>query len=298
LSIARRLFALVGALCLCGATSARAQIANGVVSRGSFSSPEGTRTLATYRPARLAGPTARALVVVLHGCAQTADDIARGTRMNAAADSGGFVVLYPEQSAAANAQRCWNWFLPEQTARGRGEASILAGMIDSVGRADGIPAGRVSIVGMSAGAAMAANLVAAYPERFAALAMHSGIPAQGATSVMAALTVMRSGVPESDSLGAAVLAAMGDRARALPVIALHGADDKIVSPLNLRAVVRQWTYVNARAAGVPAPVEEHLLPAVGHAWSGGSPDGTFTAPGGPDATAMVIAFLRRVRSIP
>ena len=268
------------------------------MTRATYRNAQGSREYVVFKPSSLpSDKQARALVVMLHGCVQTADDMARGTRMNAAAQRDGFIVLYPEQSAAANPQKCWNWFVPEQSMRNRGEAALLAGMIDSVARADGVRANRVSLVGMSAGAAMAANLAVAYPERYAALAMHSGIPALAAKDVMSGLTVMRQGAVDGDVLGAAALAAMGARARAIPVIALQGSDDRIVSPNNLRAIVRQWTVVNAGAPGTRAPVEEVVLDGVGHAWSGGSLDGTFTAPNGPDATGMIVSFLRKAGAI-
>ncbi len=262
--------------------------------RATYTSAEGTREFALFRPASMSAKGSdRALVVMLHGCAQGADDLARGTRMNAAAESAGVMVIYPEQPASANPQRCWNWFSPEQTTRGRGEVALLAGLIDSVARADGISARRVSLVGISAGAAMAASLAVAYPERYAALALHSGVAALAAKDVMAGLAVMRGGPADVSALGVAAVSAMGDRARAIPVIALHGADDKIVASANLRAIVAQWTIVN----GGRAPVEEHLLVGVGHAWSGGSAEGTFTAPAGADATGMIMAFLRRCGAI-
>jgi poly(hydroxyalkanoate) depolymerase family esterase len=263
-----------------------------------YTSAQGSREFVVFKPVSLPNEAReRALVVMLHGCTQTADDMARGTRMNAAAEREGFIVLYPEQPASAHPQKCWNWFVPAQSTRDQGEAALLAGLIDSVARAEGVSADRISIVGMSAGAAMAANLGVAYPERYAALAMHSGIPALAAKDVMAALAVMRQGAPDGDALGAAALAAMGARARPIAVIALHGSDDKVVSPNNLHALVRQWTVVNAGAPGGGAPVEEVKLDGVGHAWSGGSAEGTFTAPSGPDATEMIVKFLERVGAI-
>ena len=147
---------------------------------------------------------------------------------------------------------------------------------------------------MSAGAAMAANLVTAYPERYAALAMHSGLPALSAVDAASALSAMSNGRPDGDSLGVQALAAMGARARAIPVIALHGADDKVVVPANLEAVRRQWSMVNR---GVQ-PMEEHLFAGVGHAWSGGSATGSYTAPAGPDATGLIVAFLSRAGVLP
>lgn len=263
------------------------------VNRGTFSSTLGSRALVVARPAG-ARRERLPMLVVLHGCVQSADDIARGTRFSEAAAREGFVVLYPEQPASANLQRCWNWYLPEQSARGRGEVGLLAEMIDSVARREGVDRQRIALVGMSAGAAMAANLAVAYPERYAALGMHSGIAAGAATDIASALRVMAQGPADGTALGDTALRAMGGQVRAMPVIALHGAADRVVAPANLAAVVAQWTRINARTAGGGAPVERHLLDGVGHAWSGGSAAGSYTAPQGPDATNMILEFLRRV----
>lgn len=264
------------------------------VNRGTFSSTLGSREFVVARPA---GARQRLpMLVVLHGCVQSADDIARGTRFSEAAARDGFVVLYPEQPASANLQRCWNWYLPAQSTRGRGEAGLLAEMIDSVARREGVDRQRIALVGMSAGAAMAANLVVAYPERYAALAMHSGIAAGAASDVASALRAMAQGPGDGGALGDAALAVMGGQVRAIPVIALHGAADKVVVPANLTAVAAQWRRVNARVSR-GAAVEEHLLEGVGHAWSGGSAAGSYTAPQGPDATGMILEFFRRARVI-
>ena len=233
------------------------------------------------------------MVVMLHGCTQSADDMARGTRMNAAAAELGFLVLYPEQTVAAHPLKCWNWYAPAQYARGGGEASLLAGLIDSIARAQGVDTGRIALVGMSAGAAMAANMVAAYPERYSALAMHSGLPALSAIDAASALDAMKNGVTGGDSLGVRVIAAMGARARAIPVIALHGDADSVVAPANLEAVRRQWSNVNRGAQ----PVEAHLFMGMGHVWSGGSARGSYTSPG-PPATRLIVAFLQRVGVLP
>ena len=290
------LVAMTGLLGCAGVHTSPARMSE--TTRMTYTSAEGARDFVLFRPASLpAKREGRALVVMLHGCTQSADDMAKGTRMNAAAAAGGFLVLYPEQTAAAHPQKCWNWYTPRQFTRDHGEAALLAGLIDSVARTEGVSAQRVSLVGMSAGAAMAANLGVAYPERYAALAMHSGVPALAATDVMGALAAMRQGVADGDALGARALAAMGARARPIPVVVLHGCADKVVSPSNLRAMSRQWTVVNAGAPGSGAPVEEVMLDGVGHAWSGGSAEGTYTAPDGPDATGLIVEFLRRVGAI-
>lgn len=270
-----------------GAQQAAQAPTPGVMTRTTFTSAEGTRDVGVYA---VAG--ARALVVMLHGCGQSVEDMARGTRMNAAADAGKFTVIYPQQPASANPQQCWNWFVPEQVARGKGEVALLAAIADSFARASGIPASRVSLVGMSAGAAMAANLAVAYPERFAALGLHSGIAALAAKDVMSAVVAMQKGAVDGEALGKAALAAMGSRARPIPVIALQGSTDVIVAPANLAALGQQWTTINAGAPGTKVQVVVSLLQGVGHAWSGGSAEGTFTAPKGPDATGMIVEFLR------
>lgn len=269
-----------------------------VTTRGTFTSAEGARDYVAYRPATFpVKKDERALVVMLHGCTQNADDFAKGTRMNSVADSGAFLVLYPEQKATANAQKCWNWYTPAEFTRGKGEAALLSALIDSVAKAEGISAAHVSLVGISAGAAMAANLAVAYPERYAALAMHSGIAALAATDVSAALLAMRDGPANVDALGARALTAMGARAKPIPVLVLHGDADKVVAPANLRATVAQWKAVNAGAPGKSAVVEEQMFPGIGHAWSGGSADGTYTAPDGPNASVLIAAFLRKVGAI-
>jgi poly(hydroxyalkanoate) depolymerase family esterase len=257
-----------------------------------------SRAFLAFRPATYpAQADDRSLVVMLHGCNQSADDFARDTRMNAQASTMGFLVIYPEQAASAQPQRCWNWYLPNQSTRGNGEVALLAALIDSVAFADGVSEQHISIVGMAAGASMAADLGVAYSERYAALALHSGIPAHLVTDAMGVLAASRYGTADADALGKSTLSTMGPRAHALAVIALHGAADSVVAPKNLETTARQWRIVSARASSAGALVEDHLLPGVGHAWSGGLADGTFTAPDGPDATKMIVEFLHRAGAI-
>ena len=289
---------LVGLTLLAGTVGAQATAQLPSMVRKTFAGVGSSREFLVFRPANVPPRGEdRSLVVMLHGCTQTADDFARGTRMNDYAAKQGFIVIYPEQPATAHPQTCWNWYLPEQSTRNHGEAALLAALIDSVAFNEGVNERHVSLVGMSAGAAMAANLGVAYPERYAALALHSGIPALFATNAMGALRAMRQGDGNGDTLGTAAFTAMGTRAKPMPVIVLQGGADKVVAPANLHATVRQWTVVNSRSPGAGAPVEEHLFESVGHAWSGGSPEGTYTAPDGPDATALIVAFFNRTGSI-
>ena len=286
---------------------------------GVFRNSSGERRYKLFRPSADKMPAAgrRTLVVVLHGCTQDADDIARGTRFNEAAALDGFLVLYPEQSESAHPRKCWNWYVPEEIHRGAGEAAIIAELTRSVANQEGVDPKHIFLAGISAGSAMAANIVVAYPELYAAVAFHSGLPALVAHDVTGALAMMSKGPVDSDELGALAFREMGAHARVVPVIAFHGVADPSVSILNLKAEARQWAVANALAAGAgtPEPIEvhpaDHRLSALryvlsdgtvlaeawrveglAHAWSGGSPAGSYTDPGAPDATAMMLDFFR------
>ena len=279
-----------------------------------FRGAAGTRRYELYVPAgERRGP--RPLVVMLHGCTQTAADFARGTRMNALADSAGALVLYPEQDPAANPQRCWNWYDAGHQGRDAGEPAIIAELTRDVAARYGADAGRTYVAGISAGGAMALTLAATHPDLFEATGVHSGVPFAAARDVAGALVAMRGGAGEADP--AAVTRAMGERRRLVPLFVVHGAADAVVSEANGRAIVRQWvrameslrpgTTFDSRHAltrdaerthtlnrfgeGDPAPVEFLLVDGLGHAWSGGSPEGTYTDPKGPDASRALLRFL-------
>jgi poly(hydroxyalkanoate) depolymerase family esterase len=276
---------------------------------GVYTHPAGERRYALYLPEGWDPAQRYALVVMLHGCTQDAADFARGTRMNALADERHLVVLYPQQSSDANPLRCWNWFVPAHQHRGAGEPAILADLVRATVEQYAIDGDRVFLAGVSAGAAMAATVAAAYPERFAALALHSGVPALAATTQPEALQLMHGGGGDPAALARALLAEMGARRRPLPVIVFQGAQDRVVHPDNARATAEQWFRAGVNdpvAAAVPAAespivsryrtpagrtlVELWLVPGVGHAWSGGSPEGTYTAPDGPDASRELLRF--------
>ena len=247
------------------------------------------------------------LVVMLHGCTQDPDDFAAGTGMNAAAREEGFFVLYPAQSRLANPSGCWNWFKHNDQQRDSGEPAVIAALTQVVMQQHDIDPRRVYIAGLSAGGAMAAIVAKAYPEIFAAVGVHSGLPCGAASSAMEAFTVMRNG--EASRIGAARGESAG-QSTPIPTIVFHGDKDKTVHPRNGEQVIAAVTGDTADAKveqGVSslgrhytrsthhdddgnALAEHWLVHGAGHAWSGGNAQGSYTDANGPDATRAMLQF--------
>ena len=258
----------------------------------------GRRRYKLYVPAGTAA-LPRPLVLMLHGCTQSPDDFAAGTRMNAVADELGVLVAYPEQTAANNSSKCWNWFKPNDQRRGAGEPSLLATVVEAVAGEVPVDRTRVYAVGLSAGGAAAAILAREYPDVFAGVGVHSGLACGAARDLPSALAAMRNGAPERSPAEGAV-----------PTITFHGSADATVNPANARHVLA------GAIAGLDAPAvdrgrapggaaytrevwrdaqgrpraEAWTIEGAGHAWSGGSPAGTFTDRRGPDATRAMMRF--------
>jgi len=260
---------------------------------GSYRNAAGTRGYKLYVPSGYTGQ-AVPLVVMLHGCTQTAADFAAGTRMNELAERETFLVAYPEQAAKANGQRCWNWFLPAHQRRGAGEPSLLAGITWQVMETHRVDPGRVFVAGLSAGGAMAAVLAATYPDLYAAAGVHSGLAHGSAHDVASAFAAMKEGPP-------AKTRAAGEH---IPLIVFQGVRDTTVAPANAAALLSPWS-ATATPETVTGPgwtrrvwrdragtvvAEWWSVDKLGHAWSGGSPDGSFTNPAGPDASAELVRF--------
>ncbi|MGB3553795.1 MAG: PHB depolymerase family esterase, partial [Jannaschia sp.] len=231
--------------------------------------PDGSRweNLTGALPARLYTPSAPTpgapLIVMLHGCTQNPEDFAAGTRMNVAAEAIGAHVLWPEQTRANNANGCWNWFEPGHQGR-TGEARAIAGLAGEIATRAGVAAPRIHVAGLSAGGAMAAILGARYPEVFASVGIHSGLPVGSARDVSSALGAMRSGAAGTDAPG-------------VPAIVFHGLADRTVVPANGRAILggtaeRSSTEENGgRRVTVTSFGTSELweVESLGHAWSGG-----------------------------
>jgi poly(hydroxyalkanoate) depolymerase family esterase len=158
------------------------------------------------RSARPARPPRSALVVALHGCTQTAHAYERGTGWSDLADRYGFVVIYPQQQPANNPKSCFSWFLPGDTVRDAGETLSIRQMIEKVVVEFGIDRDRVFVTGLSAGGAMAAVMLATYPEVFTGGTIVAGLPYGSASSVQEAFEAMFKG-------SAVSARALGDRVR-------------------------------------------------------------------------------------
>ncbi|MGH3695922.1 MAG: extracellular catalytic domain type 1 short-chain-length polyhydroxyalkanoate depolymerase [Pseudonocardiaceae bacterium] len=320
-----------------------------------FSSGPGKRPYYVYTPASYTVGTSVPLLVMLHGCSQTPRGSAIGTQWNDLADEHNMVVVYPgqtiqvlenakvgsgEQVAEAqlgqcwndgNGDNCWNWFLPAHQARDAGEPAIIAGIARAV-MADTeqwtIDPGRVYVAGMSAGGGMAVIMGATYPDLFSGVAVHSGLEYKAATDGTGAFQVLLRGGPDPVGQGEQAFRAMGDHARSIRVIVIHGSEDQRNIAANGELVVRQWLETNRLATdgyfnsdftqptsddrygepvagGHPYRVrrwkdsagkvmqEYWTVDGLAHAWSGGYWLGSFADPRGPSATRAMYAFLSR-----
>jgi len=275
---------------------------------GFYANQAGARPYKLYVPTSYAGQSLP-LVVMLHGCTQTPDDFANGTRMNALAEERQCFVLYPEQTRAANPSRCWNWFKRADQRREQGEPAILAGMTREVMNRYRIDPGKVYVAGLSAGGAMAAVMGTAYPELYAAVGVHSGLACGSAHDLPSALAAMR-GTPASVGRNTG----SSPTVPATPTIVFHGDRDKTVHPRNGEDVVSQSVERNGVSSADPttergqapgghaytrtihrdstgrAVLEHWLVHGGGHAWFGGSPRGSYIDPKGPDAAREMIRF--------
>jgi poly(hydroxyalkanoate) depolymerase family esterase len=276
----------------------------------SFTNQAGTRSYKLYLPSGRAGQRLP-LVVMLHGCTQSPDDFAAGTRMNALAEEHGCLVAYPAQPAAANPSKCWNWFEPNDQQRGQGEPSLIAGITRQIIRDHSVDPSRVYVAGLSAGGAAAAILGATYSDLYAAIGVHSGLACGAASDLPSAFRAMRQGGAPVERRAGRV-STNGGAARIVPTIVMHGDQDTTVHPRNgdeviaqskaaaieLRAIVQHGqvpgghAYSRAVYADPAGRVllEQWAIHGAGHAWAGGSPAGSYTDPRGPDAAREMLRF--------
>lgn len=266
-----------------------------------YSNQAGSRSYRLFIPSGYHGQPIP-LVVMLHGCTQSPEDFAAGTRMNFMAEERTCFVAYPAQRSDANQSKCWNWFRSGDQRRDEGEPSLIAGITRKVLRDYSVDPARVYVAGLSAGGAAAAVLGATYADLYAAIGVHSGLACGAAVDLPSAFVAMRQG-GGSDRIG--------NSGQAVRTIVFHGDRDTTVHPKNGaqfldRAMQAASPHRRVQHGQVPGGhsytrtiygdadgrgvVEHWNIHGAGHAWSGGSPAGSYTDPQGPDATREMLRF--------
>ena len=285
-----------------------------------YNGPTGSRPYFVYTPANYVTGTPIPLLVMLHGCMQSAADFAAGTQMDQLADTQQFLVVYPQQPTLDNGTTCWNWFVPANQTRNSGEPAIIAGIVQTVEQDTAhwtIASNRVYVAGISAGAVMSVILGATYPDLFAAIGVVAGSEYPGGASSTNGLDPQRQ--------GKLAYQAMGSYARVVPTIVFQGSADSIVAPVNGDLAVQQWMQTDTLAshgsyhgsfANPSQTIQKHspqshpytlrqwnddngqevqeywLIDGAGHAWTGGSLSGTFTDPQGPNISQTMYSFFQ------
>lgn len=280
--------------------------------KGTLKSSQGNHEYRLYLPSTYEQALEKGLklplIVMLHGCTQSPEDFATGTRMNELAEVHQCLIAYPSQPSSANANRCWNWFQPTHQQQAQGEPAWLAALTQDIINNYAVDASKVYIAGLSAGAAMAVIMAETYPEIFAAVGVHSGLAYQSATDFPSAMLAMHKG-------GAANTNDVSN-SQFVPMIIFHGDQDHTVSIRNGEQVFEQAkqrlqaqkTSLNTQQhkpvsakncrstqlqicddTGV-SQLEYWKIHGAGHSWAGGSSAGSYTDPNGPDASTEMLRF--------
>ena len=290
------------------ARAARSPVAGQGSGRRSFRGAAGSLEYLLHLPSH--GDEPMPLVIMLHGCTQSAEDFARGTKMNALADELGFIVAYPEQTKSANMQKCWNWFRQSDQSKASGEPAVIAGITREIIANHPVDPGRVYVAGLSAGGAAAAIMAHAFPDIYAAAGIHSGLACGSAKDLPGAFAAMQGNGQRHRPTA---------RQTYVPIITFHGDRDSTVHPTNSDQIHAAWESMPA-IAGLERKIadgksqsgssyrkivilnadgrsmsESWSLKGAGHAWSGGSPTGSYTYPQGPDASREMLRFFLQHR---
>ena len=282
-----------------------------LVELSGFGADPGSLRMLAHLPEGL--PQGAPLVVALHGCTQTAAGYAAGSGWTALAEGGGFAVLLPEQRQANNPNRCFNWFEAGDTRRGQGEVASIHAAIQHMVATRGIDPKRVFVTGLSAGGAMAASLLATYPEVFAAGAIIAGLPHGAAGSMPEAFEAMSTGKPRAAADWAALVRAASPHRGPWPRVSIWQGDaDTTVRPANAEQLARQWGALHGvtgapvesgsgthrtqswRDAGGQVVLEQHSIAGMAHGVpldaSGIGQAGPFFLQTGVGSTAAIAAF--------
>lgn len=320
---ATRALVLIGAL-----AASQVALAGQWVDGITGAAPYGWRFYRVWIPGGYTPGTPMPLLLVLHGCNSTTDEMAAGTRYNELADREGVIVVYPQQGILSNLLRCWNHHQPVNQARASGELAIAMAIVQQVAQAYGTDPQRQYVAGFSGGAAMTANLMACHGESFAAGLIHNGGQYKASTSLSEASAALANGSPyDPDQRGTLAWQCGQSRQQQVPMMVVHGANDTVVNPVNAAQAARQFAQTNdwgddgvdndsvpplaqhtatlppAVPAGHSYTVADHTdaqgrlqvrlirVQGLGHRWSGGpaQPNAVWD-PLGPDITALSWAF--------
>jgi poly(hydroxyalkanoate) depolymerase family esterase len=270
-----------------------------------------------YVPSTYKTGTSIPLVVALHGCTEQMDVFRQLTALDKLAESTGFIVVFPGQTPSANQQSCWNWFSSPNMQRGGGEASIIAGITQTVQQHYSVDTKRTYVLGFSAGGAMATVMGATYPDLYAAVGSGSGCEFNG-------LPCVGSPGPDPVTSGTAAYQAMGAQARPVPVIVFQGDADTTVVPANGDRIVREWQVTDDLAddgsnnGSMPVTptsttnkqvsggrsytvttygdghggdlIQYWVIHGMNHAWSGGCTCEQYADAAGPSESQAMVAF--------
>ena len=268
----------------------------------------GPRRYRLYKPPGVRRNEHLPLLVMLHGCGQDAEALAVSSRMNQIAARERFFVLYPEQDRLSNIQGCWNWY-DTRSGRAQAEENSINAAIEKICSSQAVDRNKIALAGISAGAGMAVLLATHHPERFRAIAMHSGIAPGVAHSSASAIKAMfgQSATPSP-------LPPIAPDARLPALLVIHGASDHVVAPSNGAEAALRWGERVAAKAAKPRTVQRGARYAatvtdyrrlgkivatlcevsrLGHAWSGGAAGHAYSDPKGPDASRMIWAFVAK-----
>jgi poly(hydroxyalkanoate) depolymerase family esterase len=299
----------------------------GSYTKGQYTGLSGSRNFKFYMPEN---PTNKkiGLVVMLHGCQQTADEFATSSKILIAAEKYNFAVLLPEQAISNNSYKCWNWILPAYNSR-LGESEIIMGMVDQVIKNHNLDSNKVYAAGMSAGASMAGILGNCYPERFKAIASHDGVQYYPTAIVIDYVSVVLNGADiPAEQAGATgyAQAALFNPPKQMPVIIFQGMASPYMNPLHANQVEDEFKVLNdylddglrdlsafksKNIETVPDSetygytkysltdksgnvyIERYMINRLSHAWSGGDGKYQYNDPNGPDATTIFVKFFKR-----
>jgi poly(hydroxyalkanoate) depolymerase family esterase len=301
----------------------------GVWTTDAYKGLYGERIYKVYTPSSLPKNTKPAVVVMLHGCEQNADDFAVGTRIEKWADKDQFIALFPEQNKSYNSYKCWNWILPGNNGR-MGESQVIIEMLDAVITKFGADKSRVFAAGMSAGASMVNILANCYPERFSAVASHDGSQFYASFIGLDFQEVVKNGasVPSSVSanIGNACSQFASNRPKKMPVIIFHSMNTPLMSPMHALQVESEYLafndlldnglrdnsyFLKKDVIEVPAGnkygytlyrtfdtshdafIERYMINDLVHSWSGGASNLLYNDPKGPDASMLIFKFFKK-----